>query len=373
MQHNREYDYLVVGSGLFGCVFAHEARKKGKRCLVIDKRDHLGGNIYCESIGGINVHKYGPHIFHTNDEAIWEYVQQFVTFNRFTYSPLANYLGRYYNLPFNMNTFYQMWGLAKPEEVQQKIQSQIASLEIKDARNLEEQALKLVGTDVYQQLIKGYTEKQWGRKATDLPAFIIKRLPLRFTYDNNYFNDKYQGIPIGGYNKIIEGLLKDIPCKTGVEYFQDKAYWDDIAGKVIYTGKLDEYFGYRFGKLNYRSLRFEQEQLDVPNYQGVAVVNYTDFDTPFTRIIEHKHFEYGTQSHTVVSREYPQEWHEGAEPYYPINDDRNNALAKQYKQLSETVQEKVLFGGRLAEYIYYDMHQVIASALKKARQELDRS
>jgi UDP-galactopyranose mutase len=367
---DKEYDYLIVGSGLFGCVFAHEARKKGKKCLVIDKRDHLGGNIHCKNIEGINVHQYGPHIFHTNDTVIWEYVQQFVTFNRFTYSPLANYLGKYYNLPFNMNTFYQMWGLTRPEEVQQKIQSQIAGLNITAPANLEEQALMLVGPDIYNALIKGYTEKQWGRKATELPAFIIKRLPLRFTFDNNYFNDKYQGIPIGGYNKIIEGLLEGIACKTNIDYFDDKPYWDGIADKVVYTGKLDEYFDYRFGKLNYRSLRFEQEVLEIPNYQGIAAVNYTDFETPFTRIIEHKHFEFGAQPHTVISREYPQEWHEGAEPYYPVNDSRNNELAKKYKNLVPALNGKVLFGGRLAEYIYYDMHQVIASSLKKARLEL---
>lgn len=363
--NNKEYDFLIVGSGLFGAVFAHEATKKGKKCLVIDKRHHLGGNIYCEEIEGINVHKYGPHIFHTNDEGIWNYVNQFVSFHRFTYSPLANYKGKYYNLPFNMSTFYQMWGLAKPEEVQEKIQSQIEGLNIGNPQNLEEQALKLVGPDIYETLIKGYTEKQWGRKATDLPAFIIKRLPLRFTYDNNYFNDKFQGIPIGGYNKIIDGLLEGIACQTNVDYFQEKDHWDVQADKVVFTGKIDEYFDYRFGKLHYRSLRFEQEQLEKPNYQGVAVVNYTDFETPFTRIIEHKHFEFGTQSHTVITREYPQEWQEGAEPYYPINDNRNNDLARKYKDLAKEHSDNVIFGGRLAEYLYYDMHQVIASALKK--------
>jgi UDP-galactopyranose mutase len=363
------YDYLIVGSGLFGSVFAYEANKRGKKCLVIDKRNHLGGNIYNENIGGINVHKYGPHIFHTNDEDIWNYVQQFVTFNRFTYSPLANFKGKYYNLPFNMHTFYQMWGLSNPEEVAAHINQQIAALNIGEPVNLEEQAIKLVGPDIYHTLIKGYTEKQWGRKATELPAFIIKRLPMRFTFDNNYFNDKYQGIPIGGYNKIIEGLLAGIDCKTGVDYFADRYHWDNIAKKVVYTGQIDEYFDKQFGYLSYRSLRFEQEHLEIANYQGVAAVNYTDFETPFTRIIEHKHFEYGTQKTTVITREYPQDWTPGAEPYYPVNDEFNNALAKKYKDLAAGLSDKVIFGGRLAEYIYYDMHQVIASALVRVRKE----
>lgn len=371
MDSKKQYDFLVVGSGLFGAVFAHEARKSGRKCMVIDKRNHLGGNIYCENVNGINVHKYGAHIFHTNDEGIWNYVNQFATFNRFTNAPLANYKGKLFSLPFNMYTFYQMWGLAKPEEVQEKIQSQIAGLNIGDPQNLEEQALKLVGPDIYETLIKGYTEKQWGRKAAELPAFIIKRLPLRFTYDNNYFNDKFQGIPLGGYNKIIDGLLDGIPSQTNVDYFQDKEHWDSLADKIVFTGKIDEYFGYQFGKLHYRSLRFEQEQLEKPNYQGVAVVNYTDFETPFTRIIEHKHFEFGTQPHTVITREYPQEWQEGAEPYYPVNDSRNNELAKKYKDLAKEDSGKVIFGGRLAEYLYYDMHQVIASALKKASMVLN--
>lgn len=364
-----KYDYLIVGSGLFGSVFAHEAKKRGKKCLVIDKRNHLGGNIYSENIDGINVHKYGPHIFHTNDDEIWRYVQQFVTFNRFTYSPLAYYKGKYFNLPFNMNTFYQMWGISSPQEVIDHINNQLSSLSIGTPQNLEEQALKLVGPDIYDALIKGYTEKQWGRKATDLPAFIIKRLPLRFIYDNNYFNDKYQGIPVGGYNKITKGLLEGIECKTLVDYFADRDYWDNIADKVVFTGKIDEYFNYSLGYLNYRSLRFEESQLEMPNYQGVAVVNYTEYETPYTRIIEHKHFEFGTQPTTIITKEYPQEWVKGAEPYYPVNDEANNSLARSYKNMTTALEGKVIFGGRLAEYLYYDMHQVIASALVKARKE----
>ncbi|RQO30472.1 UDP-galactopyranose mutase [Taibaiella sp. KBW10] len=371
MQKSKAYDYLIIGSGLFGSVFAHEAHKRGKKCLVIEKRNHLGGNVYCEDVDGINVHTYGAHIFHTNDKGIWEYVNQFATFNRYINTPLAHYKGKLYNLPFNMNTFYQMWGLTTPEAVQAKIQEQIAQMNIGAPSNLEEQALKLVGPDIYETLIKGYTEKQWGRKATALPAFIIKRLPLRFTFDNNYFNDTYQGIPIGGYNKIIEGLLTGIACKTGVDYFEDRHYWDSLAEKTVYTGKIDEYFGYEFGKLDYRSLKFEQERLEIPNYQGAAVMNYTDAAVPFTRIIEHKHFEFGEQSHTIITKEYATEWTPGAEPYYPVNDRQNDALAKKYKTLADTLNEKVLFGGRLAEYRYYDMHQVIGSALVKVKHEFN--
>lgn len=369
MGETKAYDYLIIGSGLFGSVFAHEANKRGKKCLVIEKRNHLGGNIYCENKEGINVHKYGAHIFHTNDKTIWDYVNQFATFNRYTNSPLAHYKGRLYNLPFNMNTFYQIWGLTTPEEVQMKIKAQIAEMNIDEPANLEEQALKLVGPDIYEMLIKGYTEKQWGRKATELPAFIIKRLPLRFTYDNNYFNDQYQGIPIGGYNVITDALLKGIECKTEVDYFQDRAYWDSLAAKTVYTGKIDEYFGYSLGKLEYRSLRFEHECHNIPNYQGVAVVNYTDIAVPFTRIIEHKHFESANQPHTIITKEYPLEWITGAEPYYPVNSRENDLKVISYKKLADAIKEKVIFGGRLAEFRYYDMHQVIGSALSRVAKE----
>lgn len=362
----KKYDYLIVGAGLWGSVFAHEATRRGKKCLVVDRRTHTGGNIYCENVEGINVHTYGAHIFHTNDKAIWDYVNSFVEFNRYTNSPVANYKGELYNLPFNMNTFYQLWGVKTPDEARAKIAEQVREAGITDPRNLEEQAISLVGTDMYHKLIKDYTEKQWGRKATELPAFIIKRLPVRFTFDNNYFNDRYQGIPIGGYNKLTEGLLGGVEVRLGVDFMENRAELDQLAEMVVYTGKIDEYFGFRFGDLEYRSLRFEHEVLDTDNFQGNAVVNYTDAETPFTRIIEHKHFEFGTQPKTVTTREYPQEWTAGAEPYYPINDARNDALYRQYKALADT-EEKILFGGRLAEYRYYDMHQVIGSALKKVR------
>ncbi|GLB48139.1 UDP-galactopyranose mutase [Neptunitalea lumnitzerae] len=361
-----KYDYLIVGSGLFGCVFAHEAYKKGKKCLVIDKRSHIGGNIYCENVEGINVHKYGAHIFHTNDREIWDYVNSFVEFNRFTNAPIANYNGKLYNLPFNMNTFYQLWGVKTPDEAKAKIDEQIKDLNITNPQNLEEQALSLVGVDVYEKLIKGYTEKQWGRKATELPAFIIKRLPVRFTFDNNYFKDKYQGIPIGGYNKLIDGLLDGIEVKTEVDFFKEKAYFESIADKIVFTGKIDEYYNFQFGKLAYRSLEFKTEVKDTANYQGNAVVNYTDRETPFTRIIEHKHFEFGTQEKTVITREYPQEWDESKEPYYPVNDAINSEMFRKYKALADN-EKDIIFGGRLAEYKYYDMHQVIGSALKKAK------
>jgi UDP-galactopyranose mutase len=349
---DKKFDYLIVGAGLFGSVFAHEARKKGKKCLVIDKRNHLGGNVYCEKIEGINVHKYGAHIFHTNDKKIWDYVNNLVEFNRYTNSPIANYNGEYYNLPFNMNTFYKLWGVKTPEEAKNKIQEQIKDVKITKPKNLEEQALSLVGKDIYFKLIKGYTEKQWGRKATELPAFIIKRIPIRYTYDNNYFHDKYQGIPIGGYNKLVEALLDGIETITEIDYFENKELWNS-----------------KFGKLNYRSLKFENEILETDNFQGNAVVNYTDFETPYTRILEHKHFEFGNQKKTVVTKEYPQEWEEGKEPYYPVNDSLNNDLYNKYKELSKK-ETNVIFGGRLAEYKYYDMHQVIASALKKSEVEL---
>lgn len=365
-----EYNYLIVGAGLFGSVFAHEATKSGKKCLIIDKRDHLGGNVYCESKEGINIHKYGAHIFHTNDKRIWDYVNGFVEFNRFTNSPLAQYEGKLYNLPFNMNTFYQLWGVKTPKEAKKKIEEQIEELNIKDPKNLEEQALSLVGVDVYEKLIKGYTEKQWGRKATELPAFIIKRLPVRFKFDNNYFKDKYQGIPIGGYNKLIEGLLKGIDVKTNVDYFKNREDWNQKAEKIVFTGKIDEYFDMQLGELEYRSLKFEHETLNEPNFQGNAVVNYTEKKVPFTRIIEHKHFEFGDQEKTIITREYPLESKKGSEPYYPINNEVNNKRFNKYKKLAEQ-ESNVIFGGRLAEYKYYDMHQVIGSALTTVKKELN--
>lgn len=361
-------DYLIVGAGLFGSVFAHEMTKKNKKCLVIDKREHLGGNIYNENKEGISIHKYGPHIFHTNDKKIWDYVNSFVDFHRFTYMPIANYKGDLYNLPFNMNTFYQLWKVKTPEEAKDKIAEQVSKLNIKNPKNLEEQAISLVGTDIYEKLIKGYTEKQWGRKAIDLPAFIIKRLPVRFIFDNNYFNDKYQGIPIGGYNKLTEGLLKGIETMTNVDFFEQKETFEKMAKKIVFTGKIDEFFDYKFGKLEYRSLEFKHEVLNVENYQGNAVVNYTDSQTPYTRIIEHKHFEFGNQKNTIITKEYPKEWKPGDEPYYPINDEKNLNIYSKYKEIASNM-DNVIFGGRLAEYKYYDMHQVIASALKKAKED----
>lgn len=360
-----QYDYLIVGSGLFGAVFAHEAHKKGKKCLVIDKRNHKGGNVYCEQIEDINVHKYGAHIFHTNDKDIWDYVNQFVEFNRYTNSPVAFYKDEVYNLPFNMNTFNQLWGVKTPEEAKTKIEEQVKSSGITNPKNLEEQAISLVGIDIYEKLIKGYTEKQWGRKATELPAFIIKRLPVRFTYDNNYFNDKYQGIPIGGYNKLIDGLLDGIEVRLNVDFFTQREELTRLADKIVFTGKIDEYYNNQFGSLEYRSLKFESKTLDQTNFQGNAVINYTESQIPYTRIIEHKHFEFGTQKKTVITYEYPDEWSPGKESYYPVNDDKNNAIYNQYKKLSEK-DDSVIFGGRLAEYKYYDMHQIIASALKKS-------
>lgn len=358
----KEFDFLIVGSGLFGAVFARECHKAGKKVLVIDRRQHSGGNIYCENVNGINVHKYGAHIFHTNDKPIWDYVNSYVTFNNYVNSPLAVYKDELYNLPFNMNTFYQLWKVKTPLEAKNRIDEQVARLNIQDPKNLEEQALSLVGVDIYEKLIKGYTEKQWGRKASELPAFIIKRLPLRFTYNNNYFNDKYQGIPVGGYNLLTEGLLAGIEVRLGVDFFSAREELSALADKVVFTGQLDEFYNYRFGMLQYRSLRFDHEELPVDNYQGNAVVNYTERDVPFTRIIEHKHFEFGQQPTTVITREYPQEWSKGLEPYYPINDDTNAKLYKQYKELADKEQD-VIFGGRLAEYRYYDMHQVVGSAL----------
>ena len=371
----REYDYLIVGSGLFGAVFAHMAARAGRKCLVIDRRRHLGGNIYCESIEGINVHKYGAHIFHTSDRKIWDFVNSFVEFNRYTNCPVANFRGRLYNLPFNMNTFYQMWGTVTPEEAKQKIDSQrreimeaLSSRGISEPRNLEEQALMLVGRDIYETLVKGYTEKQWGRSCKELPAFIIRRLPVRFVFDNNYFNDTYQGIPEGGYNRLTEALLEGIETRTGADFFADRNYWTGLADKVVFTGQIDEFYDYRFGKLEYRTVRFENEIIDRPNYQGNAVVNYTDADVPYTRIIEHKHFErFGDEvlkePVTVISKEYSVEWQEGMEPYYPVNDVKNSALYARYKELADR-ETDVVFGGRLAEYRYYDMAPVIGSAMK---------
>ena len=364
----KQYDYLIVGSGLFGAVFAYEAKKRGKKCLVIEKRDHVGGNIYCEKIEGVTVHKYGAHIFHTSSKRVWKYVNELCDFNRFTNSPIANYKGEIYNLPFNMNTFSKLWGVFTPDEARAKIEEQKGKIK-GEPRNLEEQAISLVGEDIYKKLIKGYTEKQWGHDCTELPAFIIKRLPVRFTYDNNYFNALYQGIPTDGYTAMVERMLEGIEVRLGVDYFEDRDTYNQIAEKIVYTGALDAYFDYCYGPLNYRSIRFETEVLDTDNYQGNAVINYTDAETPYTRIIEHKHFVFGTQPKTVISREYSQEWTLGIEPYYPINDDTNNALCEKYKALSQK-EEKVIFGGRLGQYRYYDMDAVILSALDAAEKEL---
>ena len=371
----KDYDYLIVGSGLFGAVFAHMATKSGKKCLVIDKRPQLGGNIYCENRHGINVHLYGAHIFHTSNKQVWDFVNSLVPFNRYTNCPVAEYEGKRYNLPFNMNTFYQMWGVTTPAEAQAKIDEQkqevaaaMAEQGITEPRNLEEQALSLVGRDIYEKLIKGYTEKQWGRPCTDLPAFIIRRLPVRMVYDNNYFNDAYQGIPIGGYNKLTEALLEGIECRVNEDFFTRREYWESVADKIVFTGKIDEFYGYRFGKLEYRTVSFEHEELDTPNHQGCAVVNYTERHIPYTRIIEHKHFEdFGDAVYakpvTVISREYSTEWTEGSEPFYPVNDEVNSALYLQYKALADA-ETNVIFGGRLAEYKYYDMAPVIEQALR---------
>ena len=356
------YDYLIVGAGLYGAVFAQKAMEAGKTCLVIEKRDHIAGNIYTEAVEGIQVHRYGAHIFHTNNDEVWNYVNRFATFNRYTNSPVANYKGEIYNMPFNMNTFNKMWGVITPAEAQAEIERQRAAHYVAEPKNLEEQAINLVGTDIYEKLVKHYTEKQWGRPCTELPAFIIKRLPVRFIYDNNYFNALYQGIPVGGYTAMVEKMLEGAEVRLGVDYLADKAAWDAVADKVVYTGPIDAYFGYKLGALAYRSARFETETLDMENYQGNAVVNYTDADTPYTRIIEHKHFEFGTQPKTVISREYSAEWKVGDEPYYPVNDEANGALYQQYKALAEG-EEKVIFGGRLGEYKYYDMDRVIEAAL----------
>ena len=370
----KQYDYLIVGAGLFGSTFAYFARKRGKRCLVIDKRPHLGGNIYCEEKEGIHVHKYGAHNFHTSNKEVWDFVNSIVEFNRYTNSPVANYKGKLYNLPFNMNTFYQMWGVTVPEEAKAKIEEQKAEamknmrlVGMKEPRNLEEQALILIGKDIYERLIKGYTEKQWGRKCTELPAFIIKRLPIRFVFDNNYFNDTYQGIPVGGYNKLIDGLLDGTETRTRVDFFADRTYWESMANTIVFTGKIDEYYDYRFGKLEYRTVRFEEEIHDCANYQGNAVVNYTEREIPYTRVIEHKHFEmFGADvdrsPKTIISKEYSMEWKDGMDPYYPVNDERNTLLADRYRKLAEA-EDNVIFGGRLAEYKYYDMGPIVEKVM----------
>ena len=359
----KKYDYLIVGAGLFGSTFAYEIGKRGKKCLVIDRRNHIGGNIYCEKINNINVHKYGAHIFHTSDKDIWEYVNQFVEFNNYVNSPIANYKGEIYNLPFNMNTFSKLWGVVTPKEAQEKIEQQKAEFDIIEPKNLEEQAISLVGEDIYRKLVKEYTEKQWGRDCKELPPFIIKRLPVRFTFNNNYFNDKYQGIPIGGYNVIIEKMLEKSDVKLGEDYLKNKEKYDSIANKVIFTGMIDEYYNYRFGNLEYRTLKFENEILDnIDNYQGVAVMNFNTHDEAYTRIIEHKHFEFNDCKGTVITKEYPSNWKIGDEAYYPVNDERNSELYNKYKELGNA-EEKVLFGGRLGQYKYYDMDKVIKAAL----------
>ncbi|MBS4981647.1 MAG: UDP-galactopyranose mutase [Lachnospiraceae bacterium] len=364
-----KYDYLIVGAGLYGAVFAYEAKKKGKTCLVIDKREHIAGNIYCEEIEGINVHKYGAHIFHTSNKKIWEYINQFAEFNNYINSPIAVYKDELYNLPFNMNTFSKMWNVRTPQEAKEKIAEQVAEIGITEPKNLEEQGLSLVGKDVFEKLVKGYTEKQWGRDCKDLPAFIIKRLPVRFTYDNNYFNDRFQGIPLGGYTKIVEKMLDGIDVKTNTDYFTFIKENSDIAEKTIFTGMIDEYYDYKLGTLEYRSVRFETEVLDTDNYQGNAVVNYTEREVPYTRIIEHKHFEFGKQEKTVISKEYSSEWSVGMEPYYPVNNEQNNVLFEKYRELAEK-ESNVIFGGRLGNYKYYDMDKVIAEALEMCEKEL---
>lgn len=364
---SKKYDFLIVGAGLYGAVFACEAKKRGKKCLIIDKRNHIAGNIYTEKVEDINIHKYGAHIFHTDNKEIWDYVNSFVKFNRYTNSPVANYFGEIYNLPFNMNTFNKMWGVVTPEEAKEEIRKQCSDNYVENPKNLEEQAINLVGKDIYEKLIKGYTEKQWGRHCTELPAFIIRRLPVRFTYDNNYFNDMYQGIAIGGYTNMVEKMIDGIEVKLNTDYLKDKDKWNSIAEKVVYTGPIDAYFDYRLGVLQYRSISFENEVLDIENFQGNAVVNYTDRETPYTRIIEHKHFEFGEQPKTVISREYSREWNIGDEPYYPINDTKNNELYIKYRELASD-EENVIFGGRLGEYKYYDMHKVIESSLGKVKE-----
>ncbi len=365
----KKYDYLIVGAGLFGSVFAHEAMRKGKKVLVVDKRDHIAGNIYTRETEGINVHIYGAHIFHTSDEKVWNYVNRFARFNNYINCPVARYKNEIYNMPFNMNTFSKMWGVITPAEAKARIEEQKKAAGITEPANLEEQALSLVGKDIYEKLVKGYTEKQWGRRATELPAFIIRRLPVRFIYDNNYFNDRYQGIPEGGYTQICEKMLDGAEVRLNVDYFENRSELDALADKVLFTGMIDEYYGYRYGELEYRSLRFETETLDCENYQGNAVVNYTEYEVPYTRVIEHKHFEFGTQPKTVVTREYPATWKKGDEPYYPVNNERNDALYAKYKALAEA-EGNVIFGGRLGMYKYYDMDDTIAAALALCEKKL---
>jgi len=367
---SEKLDYLIVGAGLYGAVFAREAADREKKCLVIDKRGHIAGNAYTESVADIQVHRYGAHIFHTNDKTVWDYVSRFAEFNRYTNSPLANYRGEIYNLPFNMNTFYQMWGVTTPQQAIEKIQTQREAAGTGEPCNLEEQAIRLVGEDIYEKLVKGYTEKQWGRPCRELPAFIIRRLPVRFIYDNNYFNARYQGIPIGGYTRLVENLLSGIDVRLNTNYLDDREHFRHIAKKIVYTGPIDEYFNYSLGALEYRSLRFETEILDMENYQGNAVINFTDEDIPYTRIIEHKHFEFGDQPKTVITREYSAEWFRGEEPYYPINNEKNNALYEAYRKLAEN-EPNIIFGGRLGEYRYYDMDAVIGAALEMAGKEFD--
>ena len=362
------YDYLIVGAGLFGAVFAREMTDMGKKCLVIDKRDHIGGNIYTKEIEGINVHMYGAHIFHTSNKDVWDYVNRFATFNRYTNSPIAYYKGEVYNLPFNMNTFSRLWGVFTPDEARAKIAEQVREAGITEPANLREQAISLVGKDIFEKLVCGYTEKQWGRRSEELPAFIIKRLPVRFTYDNNYFNDRYQGIPEGGYTKMVEKMLRGIDVELGCDYLADREKYNKMAKKVLFTGMIDRYFDYVYGELEYRSLRFETEVLDTDNFQGNAVVNYTEYEIPYTRIIEHKHFEFGQQEKTVITREYPADWKKGDEPYYPMNDEKNNSLYAKYKQLGEE-EKNVIFGGRLGMYKYFDMHNIVYEAIKLAQGE----
>lgn len=374
-KEKKMYDYLIVGAGLFGAVFAHEAKKAGKKVFVVDKRNHIAGNIYTKEVENIQVHQYGAHIFHTSNKEVWEYVQQFAEFNRYTNSPVARYKDELYNMPFNMNTFSRMWGVKTPQEAKEKIEQQIYEAGITEPKNLEEQAISLVGKDIYEKLVKGYTEKQWGRRATELPAFIIKRLPVRFVYDNNYFNDKYQGIPIGGYTQMVEKMLEGIEVRLSTDFFADRENLSKLANKIVFTGMIDEYYDYCYGELEYRSLRFETEVLDCENYQGNAVVNYTEYEIPYTRIIEHKHFEFGCQNgnvnpKTIITREYPATWEKGDEPYYPMNDEKNNTLYTKYKELSEK-ESNVIFGGRLGMYKYFDMHNVVAEALACVRKELD--
>ena len=368
-ENMKEYDYIIVGAGLFGAVFAYEATKRGKKCLVVEKRNHIAGNIYTKEVEGIQVHEYGAHIFHTNNETIWKYMNQFATFNRYTNSPIAKYKNELYNMPFNMNTFHALWGVITPEEAKQKIEEEKKIYGVKEPKNLEEQAINLVGKTIYEKLVKGYTEKQWGKRATELPSFIIKRLPVRFTYDNNYFNDRYQGIPIGGYTQIIEKMLEKVEVKINCDYLENEELFQNKAKKIIFTGPIDAYYHFCYGPLEYRSLQFETEILNMPNYQGNAVVNYTEYEVPYTRIIEHKHFEFGNQEKTVITKEYPVQWKTGKEPYYPINNQENNQLYEKYKQLA--MQDNlVIFGGRLGQYQYFDMDKVVAEALQLVEKEL---